>query len=51
MKKNKIKIKDLNSFFIDDVLNQVKQRKKLAKEQNQQLKAKNEKKTGGKNYG
>lgn len=31
MKKEKIKIKDLESFFLDDVLKQVKARKKLKK--------------------
>lgn len=32
MKKPKIKINDLESFFLDDVLNQVKTRKKNIKE-------------------
>ena len=31
MKKEKIKIKDLESFFLDDILDQVKQRKKNKK--------------------
>lgn len=32
MKKPKIKINDLESFFLDDVLNRVKERKKKQKE-------------------
>ena len=32
MKKPKIKINDLESFFLDDVLNRVKERKKAIKE-------------------
>jgi len=32
MKKPKIKINDLESFFLDDVLNRVKERKKMMKE-------------------
>ena len=34
MKKPKIKINDLESFFLDDVLQRVKQRKKQMKEKN-----------------
>ena len=34
MKKSKIKINDLESFFLDDVLQRVKQRKKHMKEKN-----------------
>lgn len=33
MKKPKIKINDLESFFLDDILNRVKERKKYIKEQ------------------
>ena len=41
MKKEKIKINDLESFFLDDVLRKVKKRKKEKKALNKLKKTKN----------